>query len=248
VATLPVPPDLREPFEAVTRDLRAIFGPRLLALVAFGPRIRVAIRARRGTAPPADTLALVDRLRIDDLVGCAGRAAEWHRAGLRMPLLLARDEFLRSLDAFPLEYDDIIAHHVVLVGEDPLAGIAVRSEDLRRACEARAKGHLVHLREGYLEAGGRAADVASLIVASASPFAALIGNLARLETLVGGQAAGGLAAVAHAMGVPVAEIDRICRLESETTLPPDEASRLFPDYLSLVEKLVAWVDGWSRRA
>jgi hypothetical protein len=247
VTPLPVPPDLRDALDAITRDLQAILGPRLLALVAFGPRIRAGAQGRRKAAPPADTLALVDRVGIDDLVGCAARADGWRRGGLRTPLLLARDEFLRSLDAFPLEYDDIIAHHVVLVGDDPFAGVAVRPDDLRRACEARAKGHLVHLREGYVEAGGRSTDVAALLVASASPFAALVGNLARLEAPAG-DPRGGRDAVARAVGVTVADIDRLCALESGTTVAADEAARLFPEYLSLVERLVAWVDGWSRRS
>src|SRR5947209_9568481 len=55
-----------------------------------------------------------------------------------------------------------------------------RSSDLR-ACEVQARGHLLHLREGYLETRGRNDALAVLIVRSAPAFAALVSNLARLD-------------------------------------------------------------------
>ena len=71
-----------------------------------------------------------------------------------MPLLLSRQEFARSLDVFPVEYGEIVANHVTIVGDDPFAGATIAEADLRRSCELQAKSHLIHLREGFLEAGG----------------------------------------------------------------------------------------------
>ena len=84
----------------------------------------------------------------------AAHAATGGAPALAVPLLLSRDEFLRTLDVFPVEYGEIIANHRLIVGEDILAGLQVSEADLRRGCELQAKSHLIHLREGYLETGG----------------------------------------------------------------------------------------------
>jgi hypothetical protein len=241
---LDLPAGLEQAYRTLATDLQSVFGPRLHALVAFGPRLRSAVR--RDASVRGDALALVDRVTIDDLQACAARAGTWDALGLRSPLILGREEFARSLDAFPLEYDDIIAHHAAVVGVDPFDGISVRLEDVRRACEARAKGHLVHLREGFLEARGRPAETANLILASASPLAALLGNVARLLARPADTPAQRLAAIADIPNLDTAALSRVLELERDPVLGSDEAVTLYPRYLASVERLVTWIDTWSR--
>lgn len=246
MSDLAIPRDLLDAYALLVADLRALFGPRLHAIVAFGPRLRAGGTAKGPGPLLGDALALVDRVTPDDLAACTRHADAWHRGGLRMPLLLGREEFARSLDVFPLEYDDIIAHHVTLAGDDPFAGAAVRPEDLRRACEARAKGHLLHLRQGYLEARGRPAALADLVLASASPLAALLGNLGRLHGRPTGSATARADVVDDMPGVDRAVVSRVLALEAQPLLGSDEAPRLYADYLVAVEHIVAFVDGWTR--
>src|SRR4029450_9549000 len=96
-------------------------------------------------------------------------------------LILSRDEFARSLDVFPLEYGEIIARHVVIAGDNPFAGVSLADSDLRRACEQQAKSHLIHLREGFLEAGRQSRELVRLVVSSTAAFRTLLGNIARLD-------------------------------------------------------------------
>ena len=132
------------PLAAALHDLQHIFGDRLQAFVAYGD----------ANAIPAPSLALVQTISADDLNRCAARVLSWHRAGCATPLMLTRDEFAGSLDAFPIEYGEILDTHRVLFGADPFAGLAIRDEDLRRACEVQVKSHLVHLRELQDQTGG----------------------------------------------------------------------------------------------
>jgi hypothetical protein len=231
-------------FEWLVADLRDIFGDRLVSVVAHGPRLqpRRQVSARQ-TALPANTLALVDRVTHGDLVRMAERAGAWRKQQLAVPLVLSRHEFARSLDAFPLEYGAIIAHHAVLAGPDPFEGLVVGLADLRRALERQAKSHLIHLREGFLETGGRPAEVADLILASAMPFAALAESLARLggDDVQEPEALG--RALARLAGVPSAAVRDVLSLVDDPLLSNDEARRLFPLYLAAVEGLVRYVDG-----
>ena len=155
------------------QELREVFGRRMRSLVVYG-------HAGGVTPAPISTLVLVDSLTPDDLRSCAARTAGWQRRGLATPLLITAGEFGRSLDAFPLEFGAIIADHTVVSGDDPFAGLRVGAADLRHACEVKARGHLLHLREGYLEAHGRSDAVAELIAESAAALAALVRTVARL--------------------------------------------------------------------
>lgn len=170
---------------ALADDLRGVFGSRLHSLLVYGAAAADASGASRNDSAdprpdPIHTLALVDRVALADLAACAGLAAAWRRRGLAMPLIVPAGEFARSLDAFPLEYGEIIARHAVIAGSSPFEGLGVKPDDVRRACEVQAKSHLLHLREGYIEAGGRPSEVARLVARSAAPFAALLANALRL--------------------------------------------------------------------
>ena len=129
-------------------------------------------------------MAVVDAADgADDLRACAGRVAAWHDAGLATPLLLAAQEFGRSLDAFPLEFGAILADHV---GRSPAAipsrASASKRREVRQACEVQARSHLLHLRErATWRRAGAATRLAELIARSAAPFAALMMSVARLH-------------------------------------------------------------------
>src|SRR5206468_7439468 len=88
--------------QTLDRDLRGIFGARLQSLSVYGERAHASHAsdghgAHGHDAVPVRTLAVVQTLTADDLRGCAGRVEAWHAAGLATPLVLAADEFGRSL-------------------------------------------------------------------------------------------------------------------------------------------------------
>jgi len=236
--------------QTIARDLGEIFGGRLESLVAYGPAANhephdAAHDTAHGASGQAHTLAIVDGLTRGDLERCAERVAAWHEAGLATPLLLAAGEFERSLDTFPLEFSAILADHAVVAGRNPFEGLAIDAADLRRACEVQARSHLLHLREGYLETRGRGDALSVLIVRSAAPFAALLKSIARLE---GADAHDASAAGRHAerrLDVADGIVTGVVALAHVTEISSEEAMRIFPRYLDAVERLVAYVDGWS---
>ena len=207
--------------KALSADLQRIFGARLQSLVAYGPP---------DDPDGVHTLALVDRLDFQDLAACAPRTGDWRRAGAAVPLLLSREEFLRTLDVFPVEYGGIIANHRLISGEDVLGGLRVSEADLRRGCELQAKSHLIHLREGYVETGGAPALVSRLIASSAPALSSLLGNLQQLDS--GAAARAGLTPE-FVREVAAADTNHIA-----------EPSALLARYLTAVERLWQEVDRW----
>src|SRR5688572_21564517 len=170
---------------ALVSYLRNVLGDRLHSVVAYGPQLDGRSDA------PLTCLALVGTLTIGDLEACARAETRWRRSGVATPLILPDAEFRSSLDACPLEYGEIIRAHQRVFGDDPFDGIVIAREDLRRACETQIKSHLVHLREGFIEAGGRPTAIGDLVNASAAAFTALLRHVAWLS---GSREAGRLAA------------------------------------------------------
>jgi hypothetical protein len=215
-------------------DLQRIFGERLEALVGYG--------WRRQT--PIPSLALVTSLTFEDLGACAERAAAWRRMDVATPLLLTRAEFARSLDAFPIEFGEIIAAHDVAFGADPFAGLTIRPEDLRRACEVQVKSHLLHLREDFIESGGRRDHVEALVRESAAAFLALLRQLAQLDARSAISTRDLVAYARDRVGLEPHVVDDLLGLADADTAGAVDAIKLFPRYLAAMERLAVFVDQW----
>lgn len=223
------------PLTATLHDLQQIFGDRLHAFVAHGA----------AGASPAPSLALVQSLTSDDLTACAGRASAWHRAGSATPLLLSRDEFAGSLDAFPIEYGEIIETHRVVYGIDPFEGLSIRSEDQRRACEVQIKAHLLHLRENYMDCGARPSAVAALVADSAPGFAALLHRIASLDGIPCATAADMGRYAAARPGLDPRVVGDVLALTAGGAGGGVDAARIFPAYIEAVARLAHFINGWT---
>jgi hypothetical protein len=241
-----------ERFDRVHRDLLEIFGRRLQALVAYQSHFGIETGTGADAQPAASeehahAMVLVETLTYADLVGCGAMTGDWAKAGVGTPLILTREEFEGSLDAFPLEFSAIAAHHVLIAGADPFADLPVDPADVRRACETQAKSHLLHLRGGFLEARGDAPAVARLVAASVPPLRTLLLSLARLD---GVHARSREALVKHAsslLGVPEALFEQLLATAKPADIDRSDALRIFAAYLDAMERLARFVDGWAQQ-
>lgn len=191
--------------DTLASQLQEIFGDRLKMVAAFGDS--------------ANSCAVVHGLSVQDLERCASHAAAWKKAGLDVPLLIVESDLRRALDAFPLELTEIIATRRVIAGVDLFAEVVVPKQELRRACEVQARGHVLHLREGYIESAGDSNAIAKLVSAAVQPFRALVKNVARLEGIS-----------------PKALV---------TQLNLDNFEKGFADALRAAERIVEYVDTWK---
>jgi len=226
------------PLAVALHDLQDIFGERLHAVAAYG----------QPGANPATSLALVRAITADDLDKCAAHAAAWSRAGCATPLLLTRDEFAASLDAFPIEYGEILDTHEIIFGANPFTGLAISAQDLRRACEVLVKSHLLHLRQNYVECRGRQAAISALVTEGAPGFALILRRLARLD---GAPAATNADLGAYASTRPGLDpriVGDLLAVAGQQGGAGVDATRLYPGYLAAVQRLWAFIDGWRAEA
>jgi hypothetical protein len=236
-------PAQQSAIDALARDLDAVFGARLLSLVAYpGHQADGSVHS----------CALVDTLGFRDLVACLPYTESWHRRGAAVPLLLTEEELRRSIDIFPLEYASILAGYLVIRGIDPFHGLSIPAGDIRRACEAQAKSHLIHLREAFLESHAETTRIVRLIVASAAPLRGLLTNIARLPDNANGTVSTAalsdesLALMAERrMGVPAALIREVLASSAHGTSTVTDPSHLLAGYIDGAKRIWEYVDGWT---
>jgi hypothetical protein len=227
-ATLEMTPSARRAFDRLANDLQRVFGGRFVALVAYGANNSVVF---------AKTIGAADLDALGALVGT------WKQDGLATPLVMTPDEFRRSLDAFPLEYQAILDRHSVIAGVPPFADVTVKVDDLRRACETQARSYLIHIREGWLESAGHNEDLAALIAQSAQPFRALVSSVARLEGEAGLDDHELSTFAERVLGVPATLVRLTFDLESHPEHSAGLVGRM-PEYLAAAEQLWTFVDSW----
>ena len=237
MASAPLSSTGRSALDTLAADLRQVFGNRLISVSAYG--------LTADTEDEIRSIALVDRLSFEDLAACVAFARGWDRRGLAVPLILERDEFVRTLDVFPLEYGEIIEHHVAIYGDDPFEGLQVADADRRRACELQAKSHLIHLREGFLEARGDPRAIATLIAASAEGYRRLLTNLIALAAPASRQRQDLEEAAERHLGVSAALTHDV--LTAHTTSTIADPTALMARYVAAVERLWEFVDAWKLR-
>ena len=191
--------------ETLAAELKEIFGDRLRMVAAFGGQ--------------TNSCAVVQNLTLEDLDRCAAYDPKWNKRGLDAPLFIVESELPRALDAFPLELSEIMATRRLVAGSDVFAEINIPKNELRRACEVQARGHVLHLREAYIQAGNDPKAVTRLVAAAVPTFRGLVTNVARLDGIS-----------------PKALV---------TQLNLENFEQTFPDALRAAERVVDYVDRWA---
>ncbi|MEI6669664.1 MAG: hypothetical protein WCP29_16060 [Acidobacteriota bacterium] len=242
------PDALPESVSQLLHELGAIFGARLQSVSIYGANGEAEALTGGGAGEAHDhihTLAVAASIGADDLRACARLSASWNRKRLAVPLLLTTAELSRSLDAFPLELGEILAHHRVVFGADVLAGLSVAPADARRACETQVRSHLLHLREGYIQAGAQPRALASIIQASARPFRLLLASVARLEGADMKDAAALARHLEQRVGVAPGVAQQVLAAERSKSFGATEAQDVYPAYVRAVEQLAQYIDAWQ---
>lgn len=231
-------PELKE----MVQRLTAALGPRLDSVVLYGSAARGDFQKRSSDL----NLAIVaDSLETRVLEALSGPVAFWVRKGHPVPTLLTRALLADSLDVFPIEALDIRAHHKVLHGSDPFAGLAVRVEPLRLQCEREFREKLMRLREGYLDAHGSNRALQRLLVGSFTTFGALfragltlVGETPPAET---GAVAAAFSARAGLDPAPFDAIDRLRRGEAAASM---DMKTLFSAYYEQLTRAAGVLDAF----
>lgn len=228
-------------------QLRAAYGSHLSSVVLYGS-------AAAGEHIPKQSdynvLVLLDRIEPGSLAAASAVALAWRDAGNPPPMTMTVEEWQRSSDVFPMEYADILDRHRVLHGAPPFEGISVSRENLRLQLEQQVLGKLLQLRQGALLAGTDGKRQLELITASLSTMMVLFRAVLRLH----GEKPEGdnvrlAQRVAALAGLDASPFERGVRhLRGEVKLSAADAGPVLAGYLTGIERLDAYLDGYGAKS
>jgi len=251
-APQPVSDHLSAAARAWASGLIATCGNELQALYVYGSALAPAFDR---ASSDVNLLFVVEALPFFRLEALAAACAELPRPDKRpagayrfTPLVLSRSTLENSADVFPIDFLDLKARRLLLVGEDVLAGLDVPLVHLRHQCEYELRSRLIGLRQAFLRAGGAAGTAHSLTARAAGASGSLFRHLLTLRGRARPEDPDALArAVAGAYAVDPDGLD--APFASRRGEAPDEATarRRFGAYLAALDQLIRAVDADSPR-
>jgi hypothetical protein len=231
--------------DELVRQLRLAYGEALRSAVLFGSAV-----AGEHVAKTSDynVLVIVDSLPLERLRAVAAVSKAWAEDGNPPPMTFTTSEWRSSSDIFPMEYADILERHRVLHGDPPFDGISVNPADLRLQVEHQTMGKLLQLRQAVMGAGGDSALQLNVLEKSLSTLMVVFRGVVRLHAQVPSQDYEALTrTVGEKAGFSPEPFVRVIRhVRGSEKLRREAASGILEEYLSAMERLVAYLDRLGR--
>jgi hypothetical protein len=231
--------------DELVRQLRLAYGEALRSVVLFGSAV-----AGEHVPKTSDynVLVIVDSLPLERLRAVAAVSKAWAEDGNPPPMTFTTSEWRSSSDIFPMEYADILERHRVLHGDPPFDGISVNPADLRLQVEHQTMGKLLQLRQAVMGAGGDSAVQLDVLEKSLSTLMVIFRGVVRLHAQVPSQDYEALTrTVGEKAGFSPEPFVRVIRhVRGSEKLRREAASGILEEYLSAMERLVAYLDRLGR--
>ena len=163
-----VPAAISAALDGLKRDLLAAAGENLKGLILYGGLARG--RYRPGKSDVNVVVLLRDATPAALRVIAPALKKAWRAAAVE-PLVLSTEEAVHATRVFPTKFLDIKSHHVVLLGEDPFAGIEISREHVRLRIEQELRNLLMRLRRRFLATVDDQTLLARAVTDVVRPFA-----------------------------------------------------------------------------
>lgn len=143
---------MRQPVRNYSDLVRHLGGENARGLTLFGAILSDSFDVQRHTVR---SVLVLERVDLSLLRRLADQGVKLGKAHITAPLIMTPQYVKESLDTFPLEFLEIVQHHVTVFGEDVFADLSFSDADIRLQCERELKTILIGLRQGLLAAAGR---------------------------------------------------------------------------------------------
>jgi len=221
--------------------IRRALGPDFVAAYVTGGALTQGFVPSRSEV---NILVVTLRLDAETLERIAKVTAQPARAPRIAPLFLTAAQVRGSLDVYPIEFLDLHDHHLLLEGENVLAGVQVSRADLRLQCEHELRSRLIELRQTYLLENRSPSALAKALAAAGTGWTPLFRALLRLQgEEVPAHNARVIERVADLFGVPGEGLLGAYVIRYGKGRPrPSETRVRYLAFLAAVELLVAELD------
>lgn len=174
-----LPVKTQKPLGLFLTELIGIYGENIISIFVYGSVTGADYNPKTSDINVAVVLRDVSIIKLKPILKIIKRAL---RQRITAPLFLTPSYIKMSLDTFPMEFMTMKDSRLVLFGEDILADVEVKEEDLRRECEYQLKGKLVTIRQAYLEQASNRKGLENLIKASFRALIPVFQNILRMRS------------------------------------------------------------------
>jgi predicted nucleotidyltransferase len=237
-----IPERPQDIFVPLTQDYLKVFGNELVSLILYGSAAGGSyIRGKSDI----NLLVVLTPAGMDKFTDVLDTVKSWKKRRVAVPLIMTGDFIKSSLDSYPIEYLNMKNNHILIYGQDILSELNFNPADLRLQIERELRGKLILLRQGFLEAEGKARQIRQLISNSLTAFISIFNALlyfkqgkapqGRRDTI---KEAEKLFTIDEAVFMLCADIK-----EGKDKLASEEVVDVFKKYLREVNNICNIVDG-----
>jgi predicted nucleotidyltransferase len=170
--------ETRERLSELEAALAAALDAKLVSLVVYGSAARGGYRPGLSDV---DVVIVVTEASRETLVAIAN-AMQVARYSARIEaMILVESEIARSTDVFPILYDDIKRHHVVVRGTDPFKDLVIARRHERLRVEQELREAQIRLRRAVVDSLGAKDALAGAVIRKAKQVRAPLHALFRLR-------------------------------------------------------------------
>ncbi len=161
--SLDLPEDVQDHLEKIMAQIHQDWSSVLDGLVLFGSASRGDFIVGRSNI---NILLVVRNLSVDLLRRAGKLHRKWGKHQIVAPLLMTKEDLVRSRHLFPLECLQMIQNHVVLAGHDPFVEFPLDTIRLGWQCEQELMANLLRLRQRFIEGEARIEAIQALLLLS----------------------------------------------------------------------------------
>lgn len=173
-----IPDKPQDIFVPLTEDYKKVFGTNLVSLILYGSAAGGSYIKGKSDI---NLLVVLTPDGVDRLEDSLAMVKQWKKRNVAVPWVMTKPFIENSLDCYPVEFLNMKNSHLLIYGEDVLAPLNFRPEDLRLQIEKELKGKLVLLRQSFLETEGSIRQLKQLISRSVSAFVFIFNALLYLK-------------------------------------------------------------------
>ena len=236
-----IPDQPRELFVPLTQDYLKIFASDLVSLIVYGSAASGSYVKGKSDINLLVVLTNAGKNRLD---ASFEKVKYWKKRKVATPLVMTKEFIETSLDSYPIEFLNMKNSHILVFGENVLADIAFKPEDLRLQIEREIRGKIILLTQGYLETEGSARQLRQLIRNSFTAFISIFNALLYLKQGKAPQARRETIKEACNLFSLDTAVFELCSdiKEGKDKLANKEIISIFKRYLQEVEKMGSIVD------
>ncbi len=236
-----IPKSPNEIFQQFATDYKNIFGDDLISIILFGSAARGEYIPKRSDINFLITLSDSGMQRLKKAFSLI---TKWRKKKVSTPLFLTEQYIQTALDSYPIEFLSMKHYHQVVYGEDVLSQIEIQPEHLRLQCERELRGKLIHLRQEYLNTGGKSRRIKNLIRFSLPAFVSIFSALLYLKQAgIPKSKKEIFVNTAEIFGLDKAVFDKVLKLQAnKSKFSKQEITQSLEQYINQIEKLTTTVD------